>query len=252
MTDFNDIGISRQPDLPRCKKLLSIGLFASVLHFSGDMLLGFGTEDETQTGILRMLSAYTGTSDGGILAAALLGLFGMVLEGLAFFGIYRLFVPFSPKYAHSYRTGIFGYLMFGACGYHVPVCAMVFLQKHGFADDLLLRYAACFILPAFVLFWVFFIVLSAAQIKAFAKGMTPCPKWGWVFSLPVGMIAAMLPGALGNVPLANALSCAWIAFGCLWQFTGLLVLLCRAPKTKKANQRIWAARRKNGCCIPKS
>ena len=68
--------------------------------------------------------------------------------------------------------------------------------------------------------------------------MTPCPKWGWVFSLPVGMAAAMLPGALGNVPFANALSCAWIAFGCLWQFTGLLVLLCRAPKTKKANQRI--------------
>ena len=70
MTDFNDIGISRRLDLPRCKKLLSIGLFASVLHFSGDMLLGFGTEDEAQTGILRMLSAYTGTSDGGILAAA--------------------------------------------------------------------------------------------------------------------------------------------------------------------------------------
>ena len=198
MTDFNDIGISRQLDLPRCKKLLSIGLFASVLHFSGDMLLGFGTEDETQTGILRMLSAYTGTSDGGILAAALLGLFGMVLEGLAFFGIYRLIVPFSPKYAHSYRAGIFGYLMFGACGYHVPVCAMVFLQKHGLTNGLLLRYAACFILPAFVLFWVFFIVLSAAQIKAFAKGMTPCPKWGWVFSLPVGMAAAMLPVPPGH------------------------------------------------------
>ena len=74
MTDFNDIGISRALDLPRIKKLLLIGLFASVLHFAGDMILGWGVEDETLTGIMRMLSAYTATSDGGIFAAALLGL----------------------------------------------------------------------------------------------------------------------------------------------------------------------------------
>ncbi len=50
MTDFNDIGISRQLDLPRIQKLLCIGLFASVLHFAGDMILGWGVEDETLTG----------------------------------------------------------------------------------------------------------------------------------------------------------------------------------------------------------
>ena len=74
MTEFNDIGIARQLDMPRAKKLLAIGLFASVLHLIGDMILGWGVEDETLTGVLRMVSAYTGTSDGGILAAALLGL----------------------------------------------------------------------------------------------------------------------------------------------------------------------------------
>ena len=42
MADFNDIGISRELDLPRIKKLLSIGLFASALHFAGDMILGWG------------------------------------------------------------------------------------------------------------------------------------------------------------------------------------------------------------------
>lgn len=227
MSDFNDIGISRQFDMPRIKKLLSIGVFASVLHFAGDMILGWGVEDEALLGILRMISAYTGTSDGGIAAAALLGLFGMVLEGLAFFSIYRMIVPYSPKYAHSYRAGIFGYLIFGACGYHVPVCALVFLTKHGLADGVVLRYAAYFILPAFVLFWIFFAVLEIPQIRAFAKGMTPCPKWGWVFSLPVGMLIAMLPGLCGNLPLFNALACAWIAFGNLWMFSGLLAMMSR-------------------------
>ena len=113
MTEFNDIGISNSLDVPRINKLLTIGLFASLLHFAGDMILGWGTEDETLTGIFRMLSAYISTSDGGIFASALLGLLGMVLEGLAFFGMYRMTAPYSQKYAHSLRTGILGYLMFG-------------------------------------------------------------------------------------------------------------------------------------------
>lgn len=232
MADFHDIGISRQLDMPRVKKLLSIGLVASVLHFIGDMILGWGVEDESLVGIFRMISAYTGTPDSGIFAAALLGLFGMVLEGLSYFGIYRLIVPYSPKYAHSFRTGIFGYLMFGACGFHVPTCALVFLTKHGFGEEYILRYAAAFVLPAFVLFWIFFAILEITQIKAFAKGQTPYPKWCLVFSMPVGMLIAMLPGIIGNVPFANALSCAWIAFGNLWMFGGLLAA---ASKCKQSN-----------------
>ena len=225
MTEFNDIGISSELDIPRIKKLLSIGLFASVLHFIGDMILGWGVEDETLTGVLRMISAYTKTSDGGIFAAALLGLLGMVLEGLSYFGIYRMIAPYSQKHAHSYRAGIFGYLMFGACGFHVPTCALVFLTKHGFADEYILQYAGYFLLPAFVLFWIFFIVLELTQIKSFAKGNTPCPKWALIFSLPVGMIIAMIPGMLANTPFTNALSCAWIAFGNLWMFGGLLTVI---------------------------
>ena len=225
MTEFNDIGISNSLDVPRINKLLTIGLFASLLHFAGDMILGWGTEDETLTGIFRMFSAYISTSDGGIFASALLGLFGMVLEGLAFFGIYRMTAPYSQKYAHSLRTGILGYLMFGVCGFHVPTCALVYLTKHGISEELIMRFAAYFVLPGFVLFWIFFLILNVTQIKAFAKGMTPCPKWGWIFSLPVGMLIAMLPSVLGNLPLVNALSCAWIAFGNVWMFGGLLVLI---------------------------
>ncbi len=120
--------------------------------------------------ILRMLSAYTGTSDGGIFAAALLGLFGMVLEGLSYFGIYRMIVPYSPKYAHGCRAGIFGYLMFGACGFHVPTCSLVFLAKHGFANAFILRFAAYFILPSFVLFWIFFAVLGSRRLRLLPWG----------------------------------------------------------------------------------
>ena len=45
------------------------------------MILGWGVEDETLTGMMRMLSAFTSTSDGGLFAAAMLGMFGGLLMG---------------------------------------------------------------------------------------------------------------------------------------------------------------------------
>ena len=83
-----------------------------MLTFIGDMLLGWGVEDETLSGLTRMFSAYTDISDLGIFLAAILGLFGIAIEGLCYFGIYRLMAERAPKYAHRYRAGIFGYMNF--------------------------------------------------------------------------------------------------------------------------------------------
>ena len=228
MNKFNDIGISRRLDWTRIAHLFRVGLFGAALTLIGDMLLGWGVEDETLAGLSRMLSAYTGRSDVGIFTAAMLGLFGITIEGLCYFGIYRLMAERSPVHAHRYRAGIFGYVIFGGCGFHVPVCAMVFLVKHGLAEALVWKYAMYFVLPAFILFWVFFAVLVIAQIQAFTKGLTPYPKWCWVFSLPVGMAAAMLLNVFGNRPWVNAITCAWISVGNLWMYGGLLAMLKKA------------------------
>lgn len=228
MADFNDIGISRQLDWPRIKKLLTMGFLASLGHLAADFLLAWGREDESLSGVLRMLSAYTAAPDGALFAAALLGLVSITLEGLCLFGVYRLIAAKFPESAHRYRAGIFGYVIFCGCGFHVPVCAMAFLYKHGLADGLLLKYAAYFLLPAFLLFWVFFLILEITQIHAFAKGRTPYPRWCWVFSMPVGMAAAMAVTVFGNHPAVNAISCAWIAIGSLWMFGGLLAAMKKA------------------------
>lgn len=222
MNEFNAIGISRRLDWPRIQHLFRLGLFGALLTLIGDLLLGWGVEDETLVGLARMLSAYTSTPDGGIFVSALLGLFGVTLEGLCYFGVYRLMAGRSPQAAHRYRAGIFGYVIFGGCGFHVPVCAMVFLSRHGLENGLLLKYAAYFVLPAFALFWLFFLILQVTQIQAFARGLTPYPKWCWVFSLPVGMAAAILLQVFGNRPWVNAIACAWISVGNLWMFGGLL------------------------------
>ena len=225
MNGFNDIGISRQLDWPRIAHLFHIGMFGAALTLVGDMLLGWGAEDESLVGLARMLSAYTGTSDGGIFASAVLGLFGITIEGLCYFGVYRLMAERAPAYAHRYRAGILGYVIFGGCGFHVPVCAMVFLTKHGLEEAVVWKYAMYFVLPAFVLFWVFFAVLEITQIRVFAENLTPYPRWCWVFSLPVGMAAAMLLNVFGNQPWVNAITCAWISVGNLWMYGGLLAML---------------------------
>lgn len=67
MNEFNDIGISRQLDWPRIAHLFRGGLLGALLTLIGDMILGWGVEGVTLEGLGRMLSAYTGTSDGGIL-----------------------------------------------------------------------------------------------------------------------------------------------------------------------------------------
>ena len=234
MADFNDIGIPRQLDWPRVRKLLTIGVFGALLHLTGDLILGWGVEDESLTGLFRTLSAYTATCDGGILASALLGLLGMTLEGLSLFGVYRLMAERSPRDAHRYRSGILGYLIFGACGFHVPTCALVFLGKQGLPEETLAQFALYFLLPATALFWVFFLLLAVTQIAAFAKGRTPYPRWCWVFSPLVGGLAAQALGFLGNLPLLNAIACAWLAIGCLWMFGGLLGLAKSAERRSNA------------------
>lgn len=228
--EFNPIGIDSQLDWARIEKLLRIGFFASLIAFTSDMLLGWGVEDTALTGLERMFSAYTSASDERIFLAAILGLFGIVLEGLSYFGIYRLMASFSPRHAHNYRTGIFGYLMFGACGFHVPVCALTFLIKHlsekmsEITSVIAMKYACFFILPSFVLFWIFFLILVITQISAFAKGLTPYPKWCWIFSTPVGMAIALFFGIFGNHLFVNAIQCAWISVGNIWMFGGLLIM----------------------------
>ena len=230
MTEFNGIGIPRQLDWPRIRRLLAIGVFASLLHLAGDLILGWGVEDESLTGLSRMLSAYANTGNGGLLACDLLGLSGMTLEGLSLFGVYRLLAARALRDAHSYRSGILGYLIFGACGFHVPTCAMVFLLRQGLPEEALGRFGAYFLLPATALFWVFFLVLTVVQLRAFAKGRTPYPRWYWVFSPLVGGLAAQLAGFLGNLPALNAIACAWLAVGDLWMFGGLLCLARRAER----------------------
>ena len=239
MSNYNDIGIDNTLDWDRIRKLFIIGLIGGCMTFVGDWLLGYGVYDESLTGLEKELSQYLDLSDGKLFWSAFLGLIGISLEGLCYFGIYRLIANGSHKYAHIFRSGVFGYMLFAACGVHVPCLSTVFFYNHMMREspdtayDLTLRFSLYFLLPALIMFLIFFFVMSAAQIIAFAKGMTPYPKWCWIFSMPVGMAATMPLNFAGNHAIINGLTAAWISIGNIWMFGGLLLTMRLVQREKR-------------------
>ncbi|MCM1167054.1 MAG: hypothetical protein NC401_13700, partial [Ruminococcus sp.] len=207
-SEFNRIGISDELNIPRIKHLLKIGFFAAFLVLAGDILIGYGAADSEISGIPATFARYLSVSDGRLFWAALLGMIGIPLECLCYFAVYRLIAPKSPKYAHAYRAGIFGSLIFGACGVHVPCSAAVYFLKKMYAQnpdtalDEALKFILYFMLPATAVFLIFFFILNITQIAAFAKGLTPLPKRAWTFNVLFGLLAAAI-FKLPNLPLTN-------------------------------------------------
>lgn len=223
------MGIETTLNWPRILHLFKLGLLASVLVLIGDMLLGYGVADNSLSGLEGMLSAYVGLTDSKLFWSALLGLIGIPIEGLCYFGIYRLMAETASKHAHAYRAGVLGYLIFGACGVHVPCLMACYIYKTLYAIDPALALEKCvrfglyFMLPAFLLFFISFCVLTVVQIHAFATGRTPYPRWCWIFSLAFLVVVAVFTKPFSSNPLANALGAAWISIANIWMFGGLLI-----------------------------
>lgn len=90
------------------------------------------------------------------------------------------------------------------------------------ALDADVRFAAFFLLPGMIALIIFFFVLNAAHILAFSKGLTPYPRWCWLFCVPAGMVITSLLYLFGNHAWINAITAGWISIGNIWMFGGLL------------------------------
>ena len=224
-------------DWPRIRHLLKLGMFAALLVLTGDMLLGWGVSDPAVSELPAMFTRYLSVSDGRIFASAFLGLIGIPLECLCWFAVYRMIQPYSEKEAHAFRSGIIGCLAFGGCGVHVPCCMAVYLLKHYYADDpvtavqRMIPWLAWFLLPATVIFAVFFFITAFVQLRAFRAGHTPLPRGCRVFSLLSGLVWMALMRLIGDCGITNALATGWISVGNLWMLGGLLAAVNRKIKS---------------------
>lgn len=232
---MNTIGISRNLDRPRIRKLLSIGLFASVLTGIGDFLLGFAeTEESAGTSLAAsILATAPNLGDGQLIAGGLLGFFGIFLEGLCYFAVYRLMADAAPGYAHLYRAGIFGYIWLAPVGCHMNVGVLNLAYKYllqGGADPAekaagRLFYGFC--VPVYSLLILFWLPMMIVQFMAFSKGLTPYPKKARWFCVPIGMIPALILALLigPGTALGAGIGTMFLSFGNAFMFGGLLLTM---------------------------
>ena len=171
---MNTIGIDNNLDRPRIRKLLLIGLIAAVITGVGDFLIGFAEDPAAASFAESVLASAPNLSDGQLITGGLLGFVGIFLEGLAFFGIYRLMADAAPKYAHIFRSGIFGYIWLAPVGCHMNIG----LANYAYKKLLLLDPATAskaanvivyaFGLPIWILLLLFWIPMIVVKFKAFS------------------------------------------------------------------------------------
>ena len=235
---MNTIGINHNLDRPRIKKLLTIGLFASILTGIGDFLLGYAEDAAGVSIAASVMASAPNLTDWQMIAGSLFGFFGIFLEGLSCFAICRLMADAAPKYAHLYRAGIFGYIWLAPVGCHLNMGILNLAYKYLLqADEALAAKVADllffgFSLPIYLLLVIFWLPMMIVQFKAFSKGLTPYPRKAKWFCVPIGAVPALaLSVILGpNTALGAGIGTMFLSFGNAFMFGGLLATLPSAEQ----------------------
>ena len=220
-------------DKGRIAHLFKLGIVSSLIALSADMILGWGVADNSLTGLDQYFSRYLTVSDTRIVLSAVLGMIGITVETLCYFGVYRLIASRSEKTAHAYRAGLIGMTAFGPFT-HVMCCASIYhLNAVNKFDPTAaaagaVKFILCFLLPVTAVFLPFFLTVAFVQFKAFLKNETPYPKWCCIFSILSGLPVVLLIKLIGNYPAVYAISTGWISIGSLIAFPGLLINMKKA------------------------
>ncbi|MBQ6452083.1 MAG: hypothetical protein IJJ29_09200 [Solobacterium sp.] len=230
---MNTIGIVNNLDRLRIRKLLIIGLSASVITGIGDFLLGYADETTGISPASALLSSAVNLGDAQLITGSLLGMFGIFLEGLSFFAVYRLMADAAPGYAHIYRAGIFGYIWLAPVGCHLNIGIMNIAYKYVVqADPVMAEHAAKlmiygFSIPVYVLLICFWLPVIIIQYKAFAEGKTPYPRYAKWFNLITGAVPALIIAALigPHTAIGAGIGTMFLSFGNALMFGGLLAVM---------------------------
>lgn len=230
---MNMPGINNNLNRGRIRKLLVVGLFASVVTGIGDFLLGYAEQLPAATIPTSVMAGAPNLTDWQMIGGGLLGALGIFLEGIADFAVYRLMVDASPKYAHIFLAGIFGYLWLAPIGTHMNIGVLNLVYKYMLMQDKVLADKVAGLLfygfsqPIYLLLIVFWLPMMIVQFKAFSKGLTPYPKKAKWFCVPVGAIPALVLSVIfgASSALGAAVGTMFLSFGNMFMFGGLLAVM---------------------------
>ena len=212
------------------RKLLTIGLFASIITGIGDFLLGYADSTAGSSIATSVMASAPNLPDWQMITGSLLGFFGIFLEGLSCFAVYRLMADAAPKYAHLYRAGIFGYIWLAPVGCHMNVGLLNLAYKYLLQADAVRASKAADLLffglglPVYLLLIIFWLSMMISQFKAFSKGLTPYSKQAKWFCVLIGAVPALVLSLIfgPNTALGAGIGTMFLSFGNAWMFGGLL------------------------------
>lgn len=222
----------------RIALFLKIGILGAVVILAGDLLMGWGVRDTSITGIEGQLSQYLTVSESRMFWASVCGFAGVPIAVVGHYGIYKLLKPYSSKYARMYAIGILGFLAFGGAGVHVSSVEAAFFYQYMTAADpgsalgATVKFASYFLLPLYVVLLTGWFVMVYAHIRAIWGGLSPYPRWCFVFSMPVGSALASLIGLFGNHAAVNALMVGAFSLGNIWTLAGHLLMLHKVKENQ--------------------
>ena len=215
---------------------LKIGIVGAFAVLIGDFLMGWGIKDANLSGIEEQISPYLTISDGRMFCSAMCGLLGVPAAILGHFGIYKLLVPYSRKYARLYALGMLGFLACGGAGVHVSSIEAAFFYKYMMAANpeialmASIKFASYFVLSMYIILIICWIIMVYAQIQAVLGGFSPYPRWCWALSMLVGTALVLPVCLLGNHPIVNALMLGAFSVGNVWTLAGHALFLNKAKQ----------------------
>ena len=215
-------------------RYLTIGIIGALVILAGDLIMGWGIKDTRIPGIEGQIAQYLTISDKRMFWASIFGMSGVPIAVVGHYGIYQLLKPYSKKYSRMYAIGIVGFLAFGGAGVHVSSVETAFLYKYmtavspDTAVESTVKFAMYFLLPLYFVMITCWVVMVYGHLRAILGGLSPYPRWCWIFSMLFGTLLFSLVGFGGNKEIVNALMVGAFSLGNVWTLCGHLLLLDQA------------------------
>ena len=214
----------------KAERCLKIGLFGALLTLIGDCLIGAARFPDGADMIEGYFAIALAMPVWRPILGGLIGFVGICLEFPALMTICPLIREKMPRGGRFYQLAMYVYLAIGGGAVHLPCGAFMWLYKAAaeaagreIGYNIAMKYLLYFLLPAAAVFGVFFIGAGAVQFIAFAKGLTPFPKWYCVFNLLIGKAVFNAVRQLGSTALINGIGTSNMSLGAIVMFTALLL-----------------------------
>lgn len=216
-------------DIKRVRKLLIIGLIGTLIATTGDLILGWNKMNLTGDTINDSFSLYNSTSPVRFILANTLGVFGMILEILSLFSIFRLINENNKKIAHIYRAGIILFSFSALSSHSLSISMFYIYNKINSEVNTLLalkiakEYMLYFVLLSSFIYIVSFFIIGIVQLIAILKKETILPKRAAIYSIFLGLIILLISMFLPNIEIFNALKVSALNVGFLIMYLGVLI-----------------------------